>query len=198
MKAKLNKIEFTNNITKETIDEIETNKDYKEATQYNVDYLSISCDYIQDTDFQDKIEKFGAHYFLFYVYLKTLMLNGGKYYILNNNIKRAIRNYSVMYCCDFENVQEIFEDLKATKTILFIENTILGDIVTDAYVIYNYRLTMEKRAYNRKKKREEREKEDNIPIAPLIPTESFDELFREDEGVKEVNINFDDYSEEVF
>ena len=201
MKTKLNKVEFTNNITVELINNIAENEDYKQNTNYGVDYFSVPTDYILSVDFQDKVEAFGAHYFLFYTYLKTLMLNSNRYYVESKQINRIIKNYCVMYCAEIENTKNIFEDLKATKTIISLGGTVLGDIVTDPYIIYNYRLTMEKRAYNRKKKREERDKEENIPTAPLVPVtdNSFDELFgSEDNCVVEKEITFDDFSEEVF
>lgn len=172
------KIELIHNITSELIDEIETNANYKEGTNYSVDYFSLPVDYIVDPVFQDKIENYGAHYLLFYLYLKTQMLNGGRYYIYADCIHRIMKTYCVLYSADFDNVTKIFEDLENTKTIVFVNNTVLGNIITDPYVFYNYRLTMEKRLYNRRKKREEREKA-NIPEFPSAPVTSTDPIIEE-------------------
>lgn len=187
-KIKMQKIELIYNLTSDLIDQIENNEGYKENTKYNVDYFSIDSDYILDTTTQDKVEEFGAHYVLFYLYLKTQMLLGGKYYINKTTTKRIIKNYCVMYCADLENIQEIFADYILTKTIFVLNTETLGEIITDPFVVYNYRLVMEKRLYNRLKKQEERaeekeqqeeiknNKEEKVPEAPedFEAVENFD------------------------
>ncbi|MDM8126234.1 hypothetical protein [Mediterraneibacter glycyrrhizinilyticus] len=165
------KIELIHNITSELIDEIETNANYKEGTSYNVDYFSLPSDYIVDPVFQDKIETYGAHYLLFYLYLKTQMLNSGRYYIYADCIYKIMKTYCVLYSANFDDIEQIFEDLKNSQTIVCVCGTLLGNIITDPYIVYNYRLTMERRSYNRNKKREERQNA-RIPSAPSAPVNS--------------------------
>lgn len=185
---KKKKIELIHILTSEMIDELERNEGYKENTKYNVDYFSVESDFILSLNLQDKFEIYGAHYLSFYLYLKTQMLNGGKYYIDSKTSKRVIRNYSVMYFADVENIKDIFDDLVSTKTIFVLNTETLGEIITDPYIVYNYSITMEQRLYNRLKKQEERaeEKEQKeikdktgatAPSAP--PVQSFEESFEE-------------------
>ena len=185
---KKKKIELIHILTSEMIDELERNEGYKENTKYNVDYFSVESDFILSLNLQDKFEIYGAHYLSFYLYLKTQMLNGGKYYIDSKTSKRVIRNYSVMYFADVENIKDIFDDLVSTKTIFVLNTETLGEIITDPYIVYNYSITMEQRLYNRLKKQEERaeEKEQKeikdktgatAPSAP--PAQSFEESFEE-------------------
>lgn len=185
---KKKKIELIHILTSEMIDELERNEGYKENTKYNVDYFSVESDFILSLNLQDKFEIYGAHYLSFYLYLKTQMLNGGKYYIDSKTSKRVIRNYSVMYFADVEDIKDIFDDLVSTKTIFVLNTETLGEIITDPYIVYNYSITMEQRLYNRLKKQEERaeEKEQKeikditgatAPSAP--PEKSFEESFDE-------------------
>ena len=190
---KKKKIELIHILTSEMIDELERNEGYKENTKYNVDYFSVESDFILSLNLQDKFEIYGAHYLSFYLYLKTQMLNGGKYYIDSKTSKRVIRNYSVMYFADVENIKDIFDDLVSTKTIFVLNTETLGEIITDPYIVYNYSITMEQRLYNRLKKQEERaeDKEEkevkditgaSAPSAPPVQSfeESFDEAFPDD------------------
>lgn len=185
---KKRKIELIYNLTSNLIDEIENDEGYKENTKYNVDYFSVESDFLLDVKTQDKVEIYGAHYLTFYFFLKVQMLNGGKYYIDSATSKRIIKNYCAMYSADFENVQNIFNDLVLTKTIFVLKTESLGEIITDPYIVYNYRSVMEKRLYNRIKKQEERaeDKEEKevkditgatAPSAP--PEKSFEESFEE-------------------
>lgn len=189
-KIRMNKIELVYNLTSILIDEIERNEGYKENTKHNVDYFSVESDFLLDVKTQDKVEIYGAHYLIFYFYLKVQMLNGGKYYIDSATSKRIIKNYCAMYSADLENVQNIFNDLVLTKTIFVLNTETLGEIITDPNIVYNYRLVMEKRLYNRLKKQEERaedkeeEKEEikdntgaTAPSAP--PEKSFEDEFDE-------------------
>lgn len=185
---KKKKIEKILILTNEIIDELERNEGYKENSKYNVDYFSVESDFILSLTLQDKFEIYGAHYLAFYLYLKTQMLNGGKFYIDSITSKRVIKNYAVLYSADPENVKDIFDDLVATKTIFVLDTETLGTIITDPYIVYNYRTVMETRLYNRLKKQEERaeEKEQKevkditgatAPSAP--PAQSFEESFEE-------------------
>jgi len=156
---------------------------------YGLDYFSVKSDLFTDNLFLDKIDEFGCHYFLFQCYLKTQMLSGGRYYFLEKSIKRIINNYSNNYHCDIELVNKIYADLIHTKTIFLLEdkNYFEGKIITDPYIIYNYQRTLDKREYNRIKKREERarknaekDKDKEIPTAPLMPaTTSLEDDFTE-------------------
>lgn len=191
---KKKKIELILNLTSEMIDELERNEGYKENTKYNVDYFSVESDFIMSLHLQDKFEIYGAHYLSFYLYLKTQMLNGGKYYIDSTTSKRVIKNYSVLYSADVENIKEIFNDLVLTKTIFVLNTETLGEIITDPYIVYNYATVMETRLYKRLKKREDRAKDEEdeeeeeqeevkditgatAPSAP--PEKSFEESFDE-------------------
>lgn len=174
----LNQVDLIKNIDSELIDSIETNLDYQENSSHKVNYFSIYKDYILDPVFQDKIEIYGAHYFLFYTYLKVQMLSGEKYYIKNEILNRVIKNYCALYGADREEISNIFNDLVLTKTISLVSTKTLGEIITDPYILYNYRLAMEKRVYNRKTQQNRRagEEIEEIPSTPLLIEDCEDDL----------------------
>lgn len=157
-------------VTSELVEKIEADKDYKENEKYNVDYFSTYCDMLRDYDFKDKIETFGAHYFLFFTFLKMEMLNFGKYYVYEKNIKRLIKEYCISYSADLENVNEIYADLVKSKYINILKCSCFEyTIITESVIFYNYRLVQEKRVYNRNYKRKQRadkkaEQEENTQI----------------------------------
>lgn len=153
----LEKVDLILDLTEKEIEEVENNKDYKENTKYNVDYFSINADMLMDNVFMDKIEEYGAHYFLFFCYLKVHMLNSGRYYIYEKNLKRIIKNYCLNYNANMELIQKIYEELICNKSVFCLSPSCFSEpILVEPYILYNYRLTNSKRAYNRKKQQENR------------------------------------------
>lgn len=134
-------------------------KEYSKNAKYNVDYFSVYCSQLRDYDFMDKVEEFGAHYFLFLQYLKMEMLDFAKFYILEKNIKRLIKQY----CCNFsvnENeIKSIYDDLIKSKYISVIPvNGFECSLIVEPVVFYNYRLTNEQRLKNRERQAKSRDK----------------------------------------
>ncbi len=162
----------------EIIQQIEDNKEYRNNEKYNIDYFSIRSDLITDFNFIRKVLKFGAHYFLFHCFLKAQMLNGGRYYIFEGDIDLIIKNYCLNYDASYKDIKEIYNDYIKNQIIFVLEDKRFFEerIVTDPYIVYNYCLTNDKRAYNRIKKQEQREREkaekaaaQNAPAAPSAP-----------------------------
>lgn len=175
---KLKNTELVTNVTAELIDEIESNKDYKENTKYNTTYFSVPTFLFSDNDFLDKIEKFGLHYLSFYLYLKTQMLASSSYYFCEKSLKRIIKNYCLNYNAEIDDIYKIYNDLLESKMIFCItDSNILNEpIVTDPYIIYNYLLTNNKRVYNRLKQRESRKKKKEVSACPENIVSDFDDF----------------------
>ena len=171
-------------------------KDYSENAKYNVDYFSVYCSQLRDYDFMDKVEEYGAHYFLFLQYLKMEMLDFAKFYILEKNIKRLIKQY----CCNFsasENeIKNIYDDLIKSKYISVISvSDFECPLIVEPIVFYNYRLTNEQRLKNRERQAKTREKKKfeleelqekvanfeskNIEPAPTAPAEISQDNFND-------------------
>lgn len=171
-------------------------KDYSENAKYNVDYFSVYCSQLRDYDFMDKVEEYGAHYFLFLQYLKMEMLDFAKFYILEKNIKRLIKQY----CCNFsasENeIKNIYDDLIKSKYISVISvSDFECPLIVEPIVFYNYRLTNEQRLKNRERQAKTREKKkfeleelqekvanfesENIEPAPTAPAEISQDNFND-------------------
>ncbi len=174
--ANTSKIEMVYDIDDKFIKEIEDNTDYKEGNKYSIDYISVDLDFISSRRLQNQIRLYGSDYFFFYCYLKNEMCNSGNYYFLASDKDIIIQNFSMLYRVDLGKVKKIFQELIQQKLIFVVNSKTLGEIITDPYVIYNYRLTMEKRVYNRKKKQEERAREKTqkakLP-ADYVPKEAF-------------------------
>lgn len=175
---KLKNTELVTNVTAELIDEIESNKDYKENTKYNTTYFSVPTFLFSDNDFLDKIEKFGLHYLSFYLYLKTQMLASSSYYFYERSLKRIIKNYCLNYNAEIDDIYKIYNDLLESKMIFCItDSKILNEpVLTDPYIIYNYLLTNNKRVYNRLKQRESRKKKKEVPVCPENIVSDFDDF----------------------
>ena len=112
---KLKNTELVTNVTSKLIDEIESNKDYKENTKYNTTYFSVPTFLFSDNDFLDKIEKFGLHYLSFYLYLKTQMLASSSYYFCEKSLKRIIKNYCLNYNAEIDDIYKIYTTLQLFK-----------------------------------------------------------------------------------
>ena len=106
------------------------------------------------------------------------MLNGGRYYIFEGDIDLIIKNYCLNYDASYKDIKEIYNDYIKNQIIFVLEDKRFFEerIVTDPYIVYNYCLTNDKRAYNRIKKQEQREREkaekasaQNVPAAPSAP-----------------------------
>lgn len=194
---KLKNTELVTNVTFELIDEIESNRDYKENTKYNTTYFSVPTAIFNDNDFLDKIEKFGLHYLSFYLYLKTQMLASSSYYFFERSLKRIIKNYCLNYNAEIDDIYKIYNDLLDSKMIFCISDSkILSEpVVTDPYVIYNYLLTNNKRVYNRLKQRESRKKKKEAPSCPENIASNFDDFSIENPDINNI---FDEIEKESF
>lgn len=194
---KLKNTELVTNVTFELIDEIESNRDYKENTKYNTTYFSVPTAIFNDNDFLDKIEKFGLHYLSFYLYLKTQMLASSSYYFFERSLKRIIKNYCLNYNAEIDDIYKIYNDLLDSKMIFCISDSkILSEpVVTDPYVIYNYLLTNNKRVYNRLKQRESRKKKKEVPSCPENIASNFDDFSIENPDINNI---FDEIEKESF
>ena len=82
------------------------------------------------------------------------------------------------YDASYKDIKEIYNDYIKNQIIFVLEDKRFFEerIVTDPYIVYNYCLTNDKRAYNRIKKQEQREREkaekasaQNVPAAPSAP-----------------------------
>lgn len=194
---KLKNTELITNVTAELIDEIESNKDYKENTKYNTTYFSVPVAIFSDNDFLDNVEKFGLHYLSFYLYLKTQMLASSSYYFYERSLKRIIKNYCLNYNAEIDDIYKIYNDLLESKMIFCINDSkILNEpIVTDPYIIYNYLLTNNKRVYNRLKQRESRKKKKEVPACPENIASYFDDFSIENPDINNI---FDEIEKESF
>ena len=194
---KLKNTELVTNVTAELIDEIESNKDYKENTKYNTTYFSVPTFLFSDNDFLDKIEKFGLHYLSFYLYLKTQMLASSSYYFYERSLKRIIKNYCLNYNAEIDDIYKIYNDLLESKMIFCItDSKILNEpVLTDPYIIYNYLLTNNKRVYNRLKQRESRKKKKEVPSCSENIVSDFDDFPIENPDIDNI---FDEIEKESF
>lgn len=194
---KLKNTELVTNVTFELIDEIESNRDYKENTKYNTTYFSVPTAIFNDNDFLDKIEKFGLHYLSFYLYLKTQMLASSSYYFYERSLKRIIKNYCLNYNAEIDDIYKIYNDLLESKMIFCItDSKILNEpVLTDPYIIYNYLLTNNKRVYNRLKQRESRKKKKEVPVCPENIVSDFNDFSVEDIDTDNI---FDEIEKESF
>ncbi len=189
--------------------------DYSKNAKYNVDYFSVYCSQLRDYDFMDKIEEYGAHYFLFLQYLKMEMLDFAKFYILEKNIKRLIKQY----CCNFSvnesEIKSIYDDLVKSKYISVISvNGFDYDLIVEPVVFYNYRLTNEQRLKNRERQAKTREKKkieleelqekvasfenENIEPASPAPAEILNDDFNNFSSVSDIDSIFDEIEKESF
>jgi len=133
--------------------------DYSRNAKYNVDYFSVYCSQLRDYDFMDKIEEFGAHYFLFLQYLKMEMLDFAKFYILEKNIKRLIKQYCCNFSANENEIKSIYDDLIKSKYISVISvSDFECPLIVEPVVFHNYRLTNEQRLRNRERQAKSREK----------------------------------------
>ena len=191
-------------------------KEYSKNAKYNVDYFSVYCSQLRDYDFMDKVEEFGAHYFLFLQYLKMEMLDFAKFYILEKNIKRLIKQY----CCNFsvnENeIKSIYDDLIKSKYISVIPvNGFDCDLIVEPVVFYNYRLTNEQRLKNRERQAKSRDKKkteleelqekvenfesENIEPVPSAPAEILQDDFDDFPSASaDIDNIFDEIEKESF
>lgn len=190
-------------------------KDYSKNAKYNVDYFSVYCSQLRDYDFMDKIEEFGAHYFLFLQYLKMEMLDFAKFYILEKNIKRLIRQY----CCNFSasenDIKSIYDDLIKSKYISIISVDVFDcPLIVEPVVFHNYRLTNEQRLKNRERQAKTREKKkteleelqekvasfenENIEPAPPAPAEILNDDFNNFSSESNIDNIFDEIEKESF
>lgn len=194
---KLKNTELVTNVTSKLIDEIESNKDYKENTKYNTTYFSVPTFLFSDNDFLDKIEKFGLHYLSFYLYLKTQMLASSSYYFCEKSLKRIIKNYCLNYNAEIDDIYKIYNDLLESKMIFCItDSKILNEpVLTDPYIIYNYLLTNNKRVYNRLKQRESRKKKKEVPSCSENIVSDFDDFPIENPDIDNI---FDEIEKESF
>lgn len=144
-------------ITAQLIEEVENDKDYKQNEKFDVSFFSVYCDMFDDYDFKEKIELFGAHYFLFLQFLKAKMLGFGKYYIYEKHMERLIKEYCFSFSSDIENIKSIYQDLVNSKYISVIQCSCFDSaIVVEPIIFHNYRLVQEKRVYNRNYKKSQR------------------------------------------
>ena len=203
LNSKLN-IEYKNvkiePISVNLIEEIERNEDYIQNEVFPVTYFPIFCIDLDNPDFQDKIVEFNAHYFLFLQFMKRKMLQRGKYYICEKNIKRFIKEYCYTYDIDIENIMNIYNDLIENNYMSIIKCPCFEEaILTEPTVVYVFKLVQEQRVRNRKKKRKERAnkkaetKKDNnkteeAPSEPLpeVKAVSDDTSFSDNFGFGEV------------
>lgn len=171
-------------------------KDYSDNAKYNIDYFSVYCSQLRDYDFMDKIEEYGAHYFLFLQYLKMEMLDFAKFYILEKNIKRLIKQYCCNYSTNESEIKNIYDDLIKSKYISVISvDSFDCPLVVEPVIFYNYRLTNEKRLAGRERQAKSREKKkleleelqekvailesENIEPAPSAPAEILQDDFND-------------------
>ena len=155
-------------ITAQLIEEVERDEGYKQNEKFDVMYFSVYKDLFNDFDFQEKIELYGAHYFLFWQYLKAEMLDSGKYYIYEKHIDRLIKQYCLKFFANIEEIKAIYKDLVSCKYISVVECSCFESaVIVDPIIFNNYRLVQEKRVQNRERKRRERTKKQEVPSEPL-------------------------------
>lgn len=182
------------NVTPELVEQ--ALKDYSDNAKYNIDYFSVYCSQLRDYDFMDKIEEYGAHYFLFLQYLKMEMLDFAKFYILEKNIKRLIKQYCCNFSADENEIKSIYDDLIKSKYISVISvDSFDCPLVVEPVIFYNYRLTNEKRLAGRERQAKSREKKkleleelqekvaslesENIEPSPSAPVEILQDDFND-------------------
>lgn len=189
--------------------------DYNKNAKYNIDYFSVYCSQLRDYDFMDKIEEYGAHYFLFLQYLKMEMLDFAKFYILEKNIKRLIKQYCCNFSANQKEVENIYVDLIKSKYISVISvNGFESNLVVEPVIFYNYRLTNEQRLRNRERQAKTREKKkteleelqekvanfenENIEPAPSAPAEILNDDFNNFSSASNIDSVFDEIEKESF
>ena len=192
-------------ITAQLIEEVENDKDYKENEKFDVNYFSTYCAQFRDYDFIYKVQQFGFAYLGFIDFLKSEMLDFGKYYVYEKYITMLINKFCFTYNVEFDVAKSIYDDLVESKYISIIQcSCFKSPIVVEPTIFYNYRLVQEQRVRNRLKKRKERadkkaEQEENTQVEeteeapseplPEVKTVSDDTSFSDNFGFGEVADN---------
>ncbi|NBJ95446.1 hypothetical protein [Parablautia muri] len=144
-------------ITAQLIEEVENDKDYKENEKFDVNYFSTYCAQFRDYDFIYKVQQFGFAYLGFIDFLKSEMLDFGKYYVYEKYITMLINKFCFTYNIEFDVAKSIYDDLIESNYISIIQcSCFKSPIVVEPTIFYNYRLVQEQRVRNRLKKRKER------------------------------------------
>lgn len=144
-------------ITAQLIEEVENDKDYKENEKFDVNYFSTYCAQFRDYDFIYKVQQFGFAYLGFIDFLKSEMLDFGKYYVYEKYITMLINKFCFTYNIEFDVAKSIYDDLVESNYISIIQcSCFKSPIVVEPTIFYNYRLVQEQRVRNRLKKRKER------------------------------------------
>lgn len=157
-------------VTAQLIEEVENDKDYKENEKFDVNYFSTYCAQFRDYDFIYKVQQFGFAYLGFIDFLKSEMLDFGKYYVYEKYITMLINKFCFTYNIEFDVAKKIYDDLVESNYISIIQcSCFKSPIVVEPTIFYNYRLVQEQRVRNRLKKRKERadkkaEQEENTQI----------------------------------
>lgn len=144
-------------VTAQLIEEVENDKDYKENEKFDVNYFSTYCAQIRDYDFIYKVQQFGFAYLGFIDFLKSEMLDFGKYYVYEKYITMLINKFCFTYNVEFDVAKSIYDDLVENNYISIIQcSCFKSPIVVEPTIFYNFRLVQEQRVRNRLKKRKER------------------------------------------
>ena len=144
-------------VTAQLIEEVENDKDYKENEKFDVNYFSTYCAQFRDYDFIYKVQQFGFAYLGFIDFLKSEMLDFGKYYVYEKYITMLINKFCFTYNIEFDVAKKIYDDLVESNYISIIQcSCFKSPIVVEPTIFYNYRLVQEQRVRNRLKKRKER------------------------------------------
>ena len=157
-------------VTAQLIEEVENDKDYKENEKFDVNYFSTYCAQFRDYDFIYKVQQFGFAYLGFIDFLKSEMLDFGKYYVYEKYITMLINKFCFTYNIEFDVAKKIYDDLVESNYISIIQcSCFKSPIVVEPTIFYNYRLVQEQRVRNRLKKRKKRadkkaEQEENTQI----------------------------------
>lgn len=138
-------------LTNQIIEDIEADEGFKQNQKFNLDYYSLSGDLLLDDSYQEKLSIYGNDYFIFHCYLKSKMLNSGRYYIFERNMERIIKNYCLCFNADHVKVKKVYHALLDDKMIFVLEDDryIDGKIITDPFIVYNYLKTNDRRVQNR-------------------------------------------------